>query len=813
MLDSEVLDDGEGGTSAAAARIVFALAQDSIQMFIAEHLQDDKISSVSVEFTALADPLEFGAPDANGEASLLDSGEVIDRVEIELLGGESGEENLCPEHNMVAKLLQPDGEYDALLGDGDVLCVGGADKEMITLLNGMDTLYNKFSNKNFVYKSISQKVYEPIIKDIDSFYEREKNGIIAKYKEEKFDDELYMSKKVKRDEFLLLHKMWKGYAAMHGAFVDKGINPSTMQNYIVIPSILNSLLNPKINVVPLSDVSNNEPLEDKVTKSAIFGGIGKFFQYQHQFNSDDEFDNFKYEKQFDEIDWAPNIRSKINEVKNNFKEISENQFMKTKMMSWTDSKSLTDALILKIESHNSFIRDEMNNGRKCEDILDDLYDRVANSSVNNLNGKGGDKNGESILFRVSYIMKKTNLHNPCKENSLKHIESSDVAKGVKDLKAKTVKYLKDLNKDYKSKKNNEDYLSDLVAANYLAAVPVISANPEKATTVANNLLPHLLLADNIVMNKRTEDKMWEKRLQWWTKLMGILGIVAVVFWLFPPAWPFALGISSLAGISAVAIGAFLFVSYSSDTINENKEVSALEKAVFTGNSSEIREVAESIIDAKESMWQAITNGIAVSFVAAPAAKFVANPRLFKQQHLITKDGVKGMFRGFWGEKGIKYNPTTSKVWHGARHPVMTVKSATRKAWENGFGWKQGFGFKALGRGSANVGRGIADKWKLGFRQNAQDFRSAVANVWRNNRAAWKSTDDLKALKDMRKNILDGKGKIRISRDGKSGFIKANKDHLTPNREINISKMLKENGWTKVRSEDIGNNLRQIVATK
>lgn len=792
-LDSEVLEeDSSGATSNAAARVAFSLSQNSIQMFIADQLQNNRITRATVTFMSLSD-IEFGAPDANGEASVIEDDMVVDQVEVELLGGENGEENLCPDHNMVAKLLQPDSESDAILGDGDVLCVGRAEVEMVNLTKKIEEL--SAGHPAFTYR-IPPKTYSDLIKQVDSFYEKEKGGIIRRYEEVNPSDvpnpDIYAKKKAERDKFIIHRRMLKSYIATREALEQEGINFDDMEDNIIIPSVLNGLLNPRINVVRLSDNeknSDNTSLEALVTKSAIYGGITKFLQYQHLFVSDSEFDSAKYEEEFNKIGWHGDFIDGIKGIRDRF----ASNPIASKSEPWINSDKLATSLIKKISTYRTFMQTEtIDKNRECEDILDELYAKVAASSLE-------DENSESILFRTGRIVEKSGLHDPCRELTKSAIQGGDAAKGVKDIKKRTIDHLKELNKKYSNEKDKNNYLEKLLVNNYLAAVPVIATNdPDKTKSIAKVLAPHLIRADEMAMKKDRIDEFWQGLLSSLQTVLLVIGIASLVLFFFSPALPFVMGLSSLLALLSLGTGAFLAVSYGTDWVKERKEVHALEKAILTDNSDDMKAVAESLFDMKKARGEAITYGILTGIGFAPIKGFVADPRAFAQASPPAGTTAINLLG--------KIKSVPGKVAYGVRHPVLTLKSAWSKV-------KDAKTFATESIAKIRSYNFSPEALKQSFKNRAADLRNTSKATWQKNIAAWRSTKDYKTLKDMKKTILNGKGKIKINRDGKSGFIRANKEHLTPNREIKISEKLRSSGWPNVKLEDTGNNLRKISFSK
>lgn len=789
-----------------------------VNLTLSSHLaQDSDVNGVVLQFEADGS-LEFTAPDANNVATPIVEGVLISRVIINLRNSEG--ETVCPDNPIVAgTLAHDDTEEGVIFSAMDLACAGNKKTGINTLADSIAKLAGDAWPED----------HEEVLKEVDEFYKKESEkgsgGALHKGKHQATNEVI--------DDFLIRRKMLKGYAAMYSQLEGHpDLDLAEIKNkakegdsrHVVIPATLSSFLDARVNnrVTPDDSTGGGGKIDLLLMKEAIGNAAVKFLQYDHLFQSKDDFASGETMTKFNNlINRAPEeVQTHVEAIRDTF-----NQLKTDATTTYSNVGEVFNPLSTRLTCMNIFLNEHKDNKEACENSLRDFYQKLTSLSCGGKEVEDGDV---FMLLTSKKIMKETNIHNPCDKYLLdisKFTENDDklIRDSVADIKNAPLKAIEDILASYPGQK-----LRTKVLQNYFyAAAPVVTEYPQRA----NELAGALAEAHEEVYTKRASDEFWSGVYNFIAKAAAALGILSVVLWVIPPAGAVVSGITSALAFVAVAGGAFLAAGYGLEALHhERSEYAALERAIYSGGQGGDTEgLADTLKEWKEAERNAIWEGLFTVVGVSGARQLIRDPRALRTAY--TKANLKDSWKS-WREarkvakearKAAKdAEPVVRAKLNVARAKLKEAKVNLRQAKKN---LKQNTDDNAVEalqenvddltrekadwlrlrgryrdqlpkgrvkrasiwirdgfvtqwnklRPTKNVGTGRtienADEIK-GFFASAKDrIKTAHKNIYALNREAWKNSDIIKDMKKFAQDVEQHGGKIhwKLNKDGSAVF--------------------------------------------
>ena len=648
-------DDGDSPTNPWAMVDLMILASDDdageITLTLSEHLaQESNITGINLQFVANGS-LAFTALDANNTATLTQESVLISMVKINFFNGV--DKIVCPDNPIVADTLVRDGEDGVSFRAMDLACAGNKLVEMNAIAANVAELAAVASHAWL-------ENHREVLKQADAFYEAEKakgeKGALHKTEDEKINKHI--------DNFLIRHKMLKGYAAMHkelGRHHENLVemksevkdNAKDSDKHIVIPATLNAFLDIRVNNRVIPDDNTGTAGGDTdllLLKEAMGNAAAKFLQYDHLFQSDSEFASADMKDKYDSIkDKLPRaVQTHIDKIEDRFKQLQSDDGVYTTVI------SISNPLSARLTCMNTFLTEQKAAREACEDILGEFYNGLTSFSCS---GRKADDADVFILLTTRKIMEATNLHDPCQDYALKldkfnNKSASLISAAVKDVKYSVIKSMEDIQKNY----SKNDFQAKLMQSHFYAAVPVVTEHPEKATELA----AAVAAAHGDIYKKRKTDAFWQSLFGWIYKAAAVIGVLSLVLWLIPPAGAAVTGVASLLAAIAVGAGGFLAAGYATDYFHEKGDYAALEKAIYSGGQGDVAGLADTMMEWKEAKRMAIWEGIFIGVGVGGARRIITDPRAVRTAY--TRVNIKDKLKSWKdGAKQWRANRQAAKA--------------------------------------------------------------------------------------------------------------------------------------------------------
>ena len=760
-IDSDLLDEGEVKASSSWRMVDFFLfAADTerkhgeIELHISEHLvQKHKLRAVSVQFSSRA-TIIFSAPDPTSNEAQPDSDSgLINSADIKLF--DQQQQSICPEHDIVADLArntEQESRDKLIFMAMELACGGNKIAEMNNIATSIDALAA-------VPATTWLKEYEETVAVADKFYQEEKEkgeaGVLHKSEDDSDTNAVI-------DNFLIKRKMIKGFAALRKELKTNNVDLGNMRSgehqdkHVVIPATLNAFLNASVNnrVSPDDEIADNNDIDAMLMKEALGGAVAKFLLYDHMFQSDAIFDSANSKQKFSEIKnklaGSRNLQQYVEDIETRF---NNNKTAQDKIYNSTAKISI--ALYDRLTCINKVLMNKKAEGHTCEKIIDEFYSLLVAPICDDKKIEDSDV---LILLTSRSIMKKTNIHNPCKDYAIKIDKFDDesnklISEGVTSMKRAVLDSMDDMIKIY----GGSDFRRKMLQKHYYAAVPVITEYPDKASDLAGVLAE----AHQNEYKKRKTDEFWQgflEKVQW---VAGALGIVSLILLFFPPAWVVVGGLTSLTAALAIGGGVFLAVSHSADYINERRDYTTVERAIYSGGQGDIGQLADNLKEWHQAKQSAIIEGVLTFGGVAKIGRVVTNPQAFRSTYSVSRQGLKELGK----DVGQSIQGTIKVV----RHPkssLAILRDKLRDRW----------------RMASNIVKNTpvttrAANLKGVLNDITTSLKTGVSNAVRNNLRAWRASDDVKALRNLRKSV-GGKGRYGVEKNG-GLYFKAKRGALTP----------------------------------
>ena len=847
-IDYRALDnDGDRPSNPWAMADLFLIEPDDaedageIVLVLSEHLaQDTSVRGVHMLFRANG-TLNFAAPDSNNAATLRDNEVLIGKVNINLFN--SVGDRVCPDNPIVADQLMRDREDGVIFHAMDLACAGNVRVAMNAIAHSIDKLADVASHAWL-------EDHKEVLEKTEKFYEEEKGkgekGALHKTEDQSINDAI--------DNFLIARKRLKGYAVMHTE-LEKHQNLAAMKSavkdaakdsdmHVVIPATLNAFLDIRVNnhVIPNDTTGTGGDTDLMLLKGAIGSAAAKFLQYEKLFQLDVDFASDETRAKFTGIKdrLQDEVRTHVEAIEDNFAELKSEEDVV-----YTTANSVYNLLSARLTCMNRFLNEQKADGEACESVLGEFYNNLTSLSCGGTQVDDGDV---FILLTTRKIMEATNIHDPCKDYVIKvdkfHQDyTSLINAGVADLKNSVIKSMEDMLKIY----GKNDFRAKLLQSHFYAAVPVITAHPEKA----DELSAAISVAHDDIYNKRKTDVFWQGLFGWIYKAAAVVGIFSLAFWLFPPAGAVVTGLTSMLAAVAVGAGAFLAAGYGKDWFHERGDYAALEKAIYSGGQGDVAGLADTMMEWKEAKRLAIWEGIFVTVGVGGARRLITDPRGVRTAYTRAnlgqkwkswrearraakeaKQAAKAVAKtpeGIAAARKLKDETKAARVlYREAKHKLKNSPNNTELTEEMKDAGKLYKGLLAQSRqgivartkdaiasgfsAAHNKIRGIKNpsggetaddvkKVKGFFASNIKKIKESRKQIYFLNKKAWKSSANIKNLNAMVKLAKNNGGNIhwKLNKDGTAVF-KADQlglDYITKKGKIDDFKLGADGFWIAV----------------
>lgn len=817
-------DDGRLSSPWAMVELYLDASNDAedagdVSLHLSPNLRHAKLKGVDLLFEANGS-LNFTAPDANNVATLAQNDVLIRSVNIKLVN--SDDESVCPNNPIVASTVERDDTNEGFSFIAmDLACSG-----------------NKLAGVHTLAESIAKLAgeawaddHEVVLKKVDEFYQDEKKkgsqGALHKGANQDINAVI--------DDFLIRRKMLKGYTAMYSQLEDRpDLDLVEMRNkvkagdstkHVVIPTTLSSFLDVRVNnrVTPDDSMGEGGDIDLLLMKEAIGNAAAKFLQYDHLFQSNDDFASEETRAKFNELKGRlqSEVKEHVDAIETRFNE------HKTDDGIYTDANAVFNPLDDRLTCMERILSAHKGNGKACEEILGDFYQGLTALSCRDKEVEDGDV---FMLLTTREIMKVTNIYDPCDKYAINRDKFSKnsaelIRDSVADIKNTALKGMEDIIDSYPGQNFRTKVLQDY----FYAAVPVVTEYPQQA----NELAAALAEAHEKVYAKRASDQLWQKIYAGVAKGAAIAGIASVAVWvLAPPAGVFFSGFTSLLAALAVGGGAFLAVGYGLEAgWHERSEQAALERAIYSGGHGDVAGLADSMKEFREARRDAIWEGVFTVVGVGGARQLIRNPRALRTAY--ARANLKNVSWKNWQEtrKAAKATakeaePLVRGKLDVARTKLKEVKGDLRKAkkklkqdpdndtlitevddletrkadwlilrskyrddlpkgivkragiWiRDGFvtQWNKIRSTKNVGTGrtieNAEEVKGLFTRAKGFFADARKNIGDARKNVYALNGEAWKRSDRIKDMQKFAQEATEGGGKFywRLNKDGDAVF--------------------------------------------
>ncbi len=664
-IDYSMLDDDGDAISGAVGWVdlqvvapTSAIGKGRVLLRLSEHLwQDSNVRGVDLSFVANG-TLNFGAPDANNEATPDDADISISMIKLNLVN--SVDEHVCPDDPVVAHELVPDDSEDIIFTATDLACSGNKLVGMSALASGIDDLTE-------VPSHVWYHKYEEDLNKVDKFYQEEKQkgeqGALHKTQDPAINAVI--------DDFLIRRKMLKGYSAMrtelekHAPLAEMKsqvqTNAKDSNKHVVIPATLNAFLDVRVNnrVIPDDSTGQGGNIDMLLLQGAMGNAVVKFLQYDHLFQFADGETRGKFQQIKSQL--PSEIRTRIEEIQKNFTELSSGGKV------YNSASEVYGPLNNRLTCMNTFLTQQEGAGEPCEDILPGFYSGLTSLSCGDKEAEDGDV---FMLLTSRKVMEATKLYDVCKEYNIELDKFNKenikiIEAGVADMKASAIESMEDLLKI----RGEEDFRAKLLQNHFYAAVPVITEHPDKA----GELAAAMKAAHEDIYKKRKSDETWQKRLGWVNAVAVAAGIASVALIWFPPA----AGVVSIAAAVAAGAGALLFVGYAQDWRLEKGDYAALEKAIYSGGQGDVAGLADTMQEWKAAKRQAIWEGVFTAVAFGGAGRLITDPRAVATR--FSGKNLGGSLKASW-KKGMPW--TRWKSWRETRRATKEANKTIKgtKEW-------------------------------------------------------------------------------------------------------------------------------------
>ncbi|MDE3269939.1 MAG: hypothetical protein OYH77_06615 [Pseudomonadota bacterium] len=751
LTDEQVKEIKNSG--AGASTDMFIDDELNVHMRFAHFLPTEpgEITGATVELEAYAD-IELGAPNADGVAEPIapDDGEIPTgkwlRVNLKNDNGELCKVVIKGEtkyKDVVYQLQQAVADEHTAAGliyyADDRICVD----DHIVPMRVLNTAISEYA--------VGGALPEPEIQArVHDYMKRQKNFLEAN--QERDDVKEFQLRAQMLDSYFTLRNALGDKVQPLGAPDEDGYNARTL-----LHSVLGAFISDSHNAMPSEEIlQDDDSVALQMTKLAIAGAVSRFLMYQLVFDAD-EFAVAKYREDFNAINWHDDLRPAVVSVENNFPTDTD------EVKKFSNTGEVKTALDSRINYMNQFMRHKMKGGDSCEQHVEELYQGLqhpeiyaatlaeadAGFSLENFEQKVSEHEG--ILLMTTKALGITKLGKACDTlnagDSLDTVsKDEDIQTIVTDVKQKVLENLEELNNEYSKGVNKKEYLPNLIASHMFALPPVLTFSKHDMSAV----VAPLVAADEKFTKKEKSDRFWSGFTNILGWVVGILGIIALVSFLFPPAMPIVAGLASVASLLSLAGTAILVPTYTTDYFKERSEYRSLERSILSGSSKEYSEQIQHLAEFRAARNEALIYGATIAVAAVPVTRLVKNPRDVPRPTLA---GTKEALGKVWGQG------TRPFKWAGRtiRHPIKAVKRIPNNAsrqWENiknglanARSKAQGLRSKKIKSTDAVAAKRSISKW---FTDSTKSIREGVGAAWKNNLVAWRSDDSWKILQKAKK---------------------------------------------------------------